>query len=118
MVVLFLYILDLDLVRVFSYMRLWLHAGRRVYAGREMPGLGARIWYCFVSLLLVAALPWTEPEVMRRRAPETSNNKKVVVVELGFWVPLRDLVVAVAEDGEGWSNMSWRSPHDSHDLPP
>lgn len=87
------------------YAGLRLHAGRRLYAGREMPGLRARIWHCLVSLLLVAALPWSEPVVTRWGAPETSNNKRAAVVELGVWVPLLDLVVAVAEDGEGWSSL-------------
>ena len=51
-------------------------------------------------LLLVATLPWSEPEVGRRGLLETSFNKGVVVVELHVQLPPLDLVIELAEDGE------------------
>jgi len=54
-----------------------------------------------VLLLLVAELPWSGPEVTRREVLEISMNKEAVLVELGVWRSDLDLVVAVAEDGDG-----------------
>jgi hypothetical protein len=54
-----------------------LRAGLRLHAGRETPGLSAKIWCCLLVLPFVAVLPWPEPKVTEWRASRTSRNKAV-----------------------------------------
>lgn len=57
-------------------------------------------------LFLLVVLPRWEPKAAVGAGARSCSNKLVCVLEIGVWVPLLDLVVVVAEDGERWSHLN------------